>query len=197
MPAVKSLRAPRKTAASSAAKSAASPAAQSAATAAAAAPSAVVSAAIAHVASTAKRAVVAKAPLATAASKPTPRVAARAPAKVAVTVKATPRAPVVVTAASAQAAPLAQAKPKNKLVRDSFTIPKSEYIVLENLKLRAANLKRPTKKSEVLRAGVAMLQAMGDKAFLAALNAVPSLKTGRPKGTDTASPTAANANKSR
>ena len=156
-----------------------------------------VTAATAPVASTAKRAVVVKAPLAAAARKLTPRAAARAPAKVAAVVKTTPRAPVVVTAAAAPAAPLAPAKPKNKLVRDSFTIPKSEYIVLENLKLRAANLKRPTKKSEVLRAGVAMLQAMGDKAFLAALNAVPSLKTGRPKGTDTASPAAANANKSR
>ena len=88
--------------------------------------------------------------------------------------------------ASAVALPLA--KPKNKLVRDSFTIPKAEYLVLENLKLRAANLKRPTKKSEVLRAGVAVLQAMGDKAFLAALAAVPSLKTGRPKRVDAAIP---------
>jgi len=43
---------------------------------------------------------------------------------------------------------------KAKLVRDSFTIPKAEYVVLEELKLRAAKLGRPTKKSEVLRAGV-------------------------------------------
>jgi hypothetical protein len=73
------------------------------------------------------------------------------------------------------------AKPKHKLVRDSFTIPRSEYAVLEALKLRAAKLERPTKKSEVLRAGVAALNAMSDKAFLAALLAIPSIKTGRPK----------------
>lgn len=73
------------------------------------------------------------------------------------------------------------AKPKQKLVRDSFTIPKAEYVVLEALKVRAAELKRPTKKSELLRAGVAALHAMGDKAFLAVLSSVPSLKTGRPK----------------
>jgi hypothetical protein len=79
------------------------------------------------------------------------------------------------------------AKPKPKLVRDSFTIPKSEYVVLEGLKVRAAKLTRPVKKSELLRAGVAVLNAMNDKAFLAALNGVPSLKTGRPKGPDTAS----------
>jgi len=53
--------------------------------------------------------------------------------------------------------------------------------VLESLKLRAANLKRPTKKSEVLRAGILALNKLGDKAFLVALNGVQSLKTGRPK----------------
>jgi hypothetical protein len=79
--------------------------------------------------------------------------------------------------------PAAPSAAKTKLVRDSFTIPKSEYAVLEALKLRAATLARPSKKSEVLRAGIVVLTAMSDKAFVAALNAVPSLKTGRPKGT--------------
>jgi len=72
-------------------------------------------------------------------------------------------------------------KSKPKLVRDSFTIPKDEYAVLESLKLRAANLKRPTKKSEVLRAGILTLNKLSDKAFLIALNGVQSLKTGRPR----------------
>jgi hypothetical protein len=66
-------------------------------------------------------------------------------------------------------------------VRDSFTIPKGEYAVLGTLKERAAGLMRPTKKSELLRAGISALRAMTDAAFLAALGAVPSLKTGRPK----------------
>ncbi len=79
------------------------------------------------------------------------------------------------------AAALEAAKPKPKLVRDSFTIPKSEYAVLDALKLRAARLMRPTKKSEVLRAGIAALDAMSDRAFLKVLEGVPSLKTGRPK----------------
>ena len=100
----------------------------------------------------------------------------KAPTKVAPT-SATESTSVAVTSA---------AKPKPKLVRDSFTIPKSEYAVLEGLKVRAANLTRPVKKSELLRAGVAVLNAMTDKAFLAALNGVPSLKTGRPKGSEAA-----------
>lgn len=71
---------------------------------------------------------------------------------------------------------------KPKLVRDSFTIPKAEYAVIEALKLRAAKLGRPAKKSEVLRAGVQALAGMGDAAFLAAVGAVPVMKTGRPAG---------------
>ena len=83
--------------------------------------------------------------------------------------------------ATTAAAPVDAGKPKHKLVRDSFTIPKSEYVVLGELKHRAAGLARPVKKSELLRAGISALSRMADKAFLAALDAVPSLKTGRPK----------------
>lgn len=105
-----------------------------------------------------------------------------------------PAAPVRKAATSAKASkpapvaePLAAApKPKHKLVRDSFTIPKAEYAVLEALKVRAANLARPVKKSELLRAGISALNGMSDKAFLAAMNGVPSLKTGRPSGAEAA-----------
>jgi hypothetical protein len=74
------------------------------------------------------------------------------------------------------------AAPHSKLVRDSFTIPKLEYAALNELKLRAARLGRPTKKSELLRAGVAALRDMADAHLLAALAVVPTLKPGRPKG---------------
>lgn len=73
------------------------------------------------------------------------------------------------------------AKPKKpKLVRDSFTIPKAEYVVLEALKQRAAKHTRAVKKSELLRAGIKALAAMPDAAFLTALANVPTIKTGRP-----------------
>lgn len=74
---------------------------------------------------------------------------------------------------------------RQKLVRDSFTIPKAEYALIGELKLRAQRLARPAKKSELLRAGIGALNAMSDKAFLAAIGAVPSLKTGRPRSRDT------------
>jgi hypothetical protein len=69
---------------------------------------------------------------------------------------------------------------KAKLVRDSFTIPKSEYTVLQDLKLRAGMRGTAVKKSEILRAGIKALAAMNDAAFAAALGAVPPIKTGRP-----------------
>jgi hypothetical protein len=79
------------------------------------------------------------------------------------------------------AKPARPEKPKKpKLVRDSFTIPKAEYGVLEELKLRAAKLGQPARKSEVLRAGVKALAALSDEALLASLAAVPRVKTGRP-----------------
>lgn len=69
---------------------------------------------------------------------------------------------------------------KPKLIRDSFTIPKTEYVVIETLKERAGKLSRAAKKSELLRAGIKALAAMSDANFLSALNAVPTIKTGRP-----------------
>ncbi len=80
-------------------------------------------------------------------------------------------------AASVVAAP----KPvKQKLVRDSFTIPRSEYAVLDALKARLVKLARPAKKSEVLRAGIKLLDTLPDAVLLQALGAVPAIKTGRP-----------------
>ncbi len=70
---------------------------------------------------------------------------------------------------------------KPKLVRDSFTIPKDEYQVLDALKSRALGLEQHVRKSELLRAGIQALAAMNDRAFLMAIGAVPTLKTGRPK----------------
>lgn len=88
-----------------------------------------------------------------------------------------------VTKAPDQAVAKAKAdKPvkKPKLVRDSFTIPKAEYLVLDDLKQRADKLSSPVKKSELLRAGIKALAAMSDAAFLTALKLVPAIRTGRP-----------------
>ena len=69
---------------------------------------------------------------------------------------------------------------KPKLVRDSFTFPKDEYQAIAGLKQKALGLKHSAKKSEILRAGLMLLNGLSDKAFLSALSKVPALKTGRP-----------------
>ncbi|MGH8858273.1 MAG: hypothetical protein ACREXG_09650 [Polaromonas sp.] len=113
-----------------------------------------------------------KAPVKRKAAKPAP---AKSPASKAPTPKAS------LSKASAPAKVDKTAKPKKpKLVRDSFTIPKAEYLVLDELKQRATQLTRPAKKSELLRAGIKTLAALSDAAFLTALEQVPAIKTGRP-----------------
>ena len=121
---------------------------------------------------TAKKTVAAKTP----APKPS---AKKAPAS---------KAPVAAAKPAPAAKPAKAEKPekpkKPKLVRDSFTIPKAEYTVLDDLKQRAARLGAPAKKSEVLRAGIKALAQMSDVAFQSAMAAVPAIKTGRPGKAD-------------
>jgi hypothetical protein len=120
----------------------------------------------------------------------TPAAPKRSPRKTSAVKKAVaPKRPAPQTATSTKT-PQVVSKPvklekvkKPKLIRDSFTIPKPEYVVLDALKERAGKLARAAKKSELLRAGIKALAAMPDAAFLAALAAVPTIKTGRPAAT--------------
>ena len=114
-------------------------------------------------------------------AKPPLKTAAKTPVKA----KLSPQAKTAVkTAAKPVSKPVKVAKAKKpKMIRDSFTIPKTEYVVIDALKERAGKLSRAAKKSELLRAGVKALAAMSDAAFLAALTAVPTIKTGRPAAT--------------
>ena len=120
----------------------------------------------------ARKAVVKQAP--TKEVVPKKAVLKKVPAKATLAKAIAPLKPV-------KAPPTAVLKTKKpKLVRDSFTIPKAEYVVLEDLKQRAVKLTRPAKKSELLRAAIKTLAALSDAAFLTALAQVPALKTGRP-----------------
>ncbi|MEQ6474638.1 hypothetical protein [Comamonas sp. wu1-DMT] len=114
--------------------------------------------------STKSKAITATEATSTATVPEAPKVEAPAPAPVAV------EAPKVIDAKSK----------KPKLVRDSFTIPKDEYEGIDALKLRAAAQGHLAKKSELLRAGLKLLSTLDDKQLLVALEAVPSIKTGRP-----------------
>jgi hypothetical protein len=109
-----------------------------------------------------------------ATQKPAPQAAKT---KTVVSKPANPAQPVQPTKAKQNT----EQKPKKpKLVRDSFTFPKDEYQAIAGLKQKALGLKHSAKKSEILRAGLMLLNGLNDKAFLAALSKVPALKTGRP-----------------
>lgn len=116
-----------------------------------------------------------------AAKAGAPRTAAR---KAAAPKPAAKAAPATAKPAPAPKPAKAEKPKKPKLVRDSFTIPKAEYTVLDDLKQRAAKLGAPAKKSEVLRAGIKALAQMSDAAFQSAMAAVPAIKTGRPGKAD-------------
>ena len=74
------------------------------------------------------------------------------------------------------------AKPKkSKLVRDSFTMPASEYAQIAAMKKSCLGAGFEIKKSEILRIGVSLLSRMDPKKIRAAQAALEPLKAGRPK----------------
>jgi hypothetical protein len=79
------------------------------------------------------------------------------------------------------AAPAKAPKEKKiKVVRDSFTLPKTELLQITEMKKRAMALGVEVKKSELIRAGLQALAGLADTAFKKAMANVPTIKTGRP-----------------
>ena len=129
---------------------------------------------------TAKKAVAAKpapkavaekaAPAAKVAAKPARKAPAAAPEKPAEAPKAEKLAKVK-----------KQTPKKIKLIRDSFSIPETDYVLFATLKQRALAAGIDVKKSEVLRAALATLAKLDDAALVTAIGLVERIKTGRPK----------------
>ncbi len=113
----------------------------------------------------------AKTPTAEAAAKPAPTKVAKQKREVAVE--------------PASAAPTAEVKvkraKKEKVVRDSFTMPKPDYEKIAALKRKCLDAGVSVSKSELLRAGLLLLDsAPTPESLLAAVSAVETVKTGRP-----------------
>lgn len=113
------------------------------------------------------------------APAPTAEVAATkpAPTKVAKQKRAVVAEPK--PAASAAEVKVKRVK-KEKVVRDSFTMPKSDYEKIAALKQKCLDAGVSVKKSEILRAGLLLLESTTSKRLLAAISAVETVKTGRP-----------------
>jgi hypothetical protein len=135
-----------------------------------------------------------------AAAKPAAKQAAKkaAPAKKAAAKKAAKKAPVK-QAPAKKATPVKQVKQtgepagralkqaakektkKVKLVRDSFTMPEGEYQVLGDTKKAFLKIGISVKKSELLRAGVALIKSMEIARLKTVIDGLPPIKAGRPK----------------
>lgn len=115
----------------------------------------------------------AAAPAKKVAAKKAPKAAAPAP----INKKALPRT----AAAKPTVVATTPAKVKQKLVRDSFTMPRADFSLIHSLKERALTFRRPTKKSELLRAGLHALSTLPDAKLKLVLEGLVPLKAGRPR----------------
>jgi predicted transglutaminase-like cysteine proteinase len=75
----------------------------------------------------------------------------------------------------------AKVNQKVKVVRDSFTMPQSDYSKLEELKLACLKEGISVKKSELLRAGLSVLSKLSMAQLKKTIAQVEQIKTGRPK----------------
>jgi hypothetical protein len=126
-------------------------------------------------------------------SQPAPKLVKTSPAAVQAVKKISP-APAVKKASSAPAVAVKAAAEavkaekvvkvkvakKPKVVRDSFTMPQSEYLKIAEIKELCLKAGLQVKKSEVLRAGVIALCAMNEAQLTRTLSALDKIKTGRP-----------------
>ncbi|OAJ52234.1 hypothetical protein A6V36_37430 [Paraburkholderia ginsengiterrae] len=69
---------------------------------------------------------------------------------------------------------------REKVVRDTFTMPRSDYEKIAVLKQRCLDAGVDAKKSELLRAAVLLLASEPAERMLATIAALKPVKTGRP-----------------
>lgn len=67
-----------------------------------------------------------------------------------------------------------------RVKRDSFTMPLSDYEAISVLQKRCMKLEIRASKSEILRAGLAVLSTLNDKALIEIIDGLSKVKTGRP-----------------
>ncbi|OIR17006.1 hypothetical protein GALL_28270 [mine drainage metagenome] len=70
---------------------------------------------------------------------------------------------------------------KVKVVRDSFTMPQSDYELIAALKQKALKVGLHVKKSELLRASLQTLNKASAAQLKRAISGLEKIKTGRPK----------------
>lgn len=70
---------------------------------------------------------------------------------------------------------------RKKVIRDNFSMPEEDYTLIEEIRQRLIREHAVVKnKSEVLRAGLKLLQSLDTESLLEAADEVVALKPGRP-----------------
>lgn len=116
------------------------------------------------------------------AEKPVPAPAPKTPAKPVKKAPAAAKEKVAETPKAEKAPKVKKQAPKKaKLVRDSFTIPETDYALFASIKQRALTAGVEVKKGEILRAAVVALAKLDDAELVKAIGLVERIKTGRPK----------------
>ncbi len=69
---------------------------------------------------------------------------------------------------------------RERVIRDSFTLPASDYQRIARIKERALKSTFHANKSEIMRAGLLLLDELPDAELTSALRRVEKIKTGRP-----------------
>lgn len=98
-------------------------------------------------------------------------------------VKAAAKAPLKgkISAAASKIKKVKKAGSKEKVLRDSFSMPKSDFDKIAVLKAQCTKLGMHVKKSELLRAGLHALSKMNAAQLKQAVAGLEVVKTGRPK----------------
>jgi 4-alpha-glucanotransferase len=84
-------------------------------------------------------------------------------------------------AAKPEKKPKKKADTKVKVVRDSFTMPQSDYELIAELKQKALKAGLHVKKSELLRASLQAFSKLSAAQLKSAIGSLEKIKTGRPK----------------
>ncbi|MBV9036759.1 MAG: hypothetical protein JO182_19875 [Acidobacteriaceae bacterium] len=69
---------------------------------------------------------------------------------------------------------------RERVVRDSFTLPAMDYQRIARIQERALKAGFHANKSEIMRAGLLLLDEFSDNELTSALSRVEKIKTGRP-----------------
>jgi hypothetical protein len=70
---------------------------------------------------------------------------------------------------------------EEKVQRESFSMPISDFEKLEAVLKKTMRLEVKTSKSELIRAGISLLDALSDEELSTLINALPKVKVGRKK----------------